>query len=141
MLDYYSSLPPPSIISEKVCIKRVYKEKNKHKKLKIDKLVNDYEQNCILDELLIPHLNEQGNIKYSYTGWFAGAHRREVEYYFNIKIDKLRKKKIILKIRVIFKIVYLLHKWHKETKEKMYHPDSEYVKNILQANFYERMNS
>ena len=50
-----------------------------------------------------------------------------------------KKKKIRRKLRALFKTVYITNKWHKETKEKMYHPDSLFVKEILQSDFYNRI--
>mgnify|MGYP001346855246 CR=1 FL=1 len=135
MLDYYSSMPPPRLISEKIEIKNAYKRKEP----KIDLYVPIEVQNDIIDEIFIPHLNKQGNIKYSYTGYFAGSIRREIEYYYNIKITSLKKKYIRRKLSSLFKTVYISLKWHKESKERMYHPDSLFVKNILQSQFYNRI--
>ena len=34
---------------------------------------------------------------------------------------------------------YFIIKWYKESKEKMYHPDSLFVKEFLQSDFYNRI--
>ena len=134
MMDYYSSLSSPSIISEKCDIKNAYKRKYPT----IDLYVSPENQTNILNELFQPHLNEQGSIKYSYTGYFAGNIRREIEYYYNGRMDILKKKHLRRKLRAVFKVVYVGLKWHKYSKERMYHPDSVFVKEILQSHFYSR---
>ena len=135
MLDYYSSMPPPGLISEKIEIKNAYKRQEP----KIDLYVPIEVQNDIIHEIFVPHLNQQGNIKYSYTGYFASGVRREIEYYYNTKITLLKKKYIRRKLSSLFKTVYISLKWHKESKERMYHPDSLFVKEILQSDFYNRI--
>ena len=135
MLDYYSSMPPPSVISEKICIKRIYKKNRKN----INKYISENEENNILNKLFESHLNNDGIIKYSYTGWFAGNARREVEYYYTHEMDRLIKIKIRRKIKALFMTVYVSIKWYKEAKERMYHPDSDFVKNILKEDFYNRI--
>ena len=54
-------------------------------------------------------------------------------------MDRLIKIKIRRKIKALFMSVYLSIKWYKEAKERMYHPDSDYVKNILSEDFYNRI--
>ena len=135
MLDYYSSLPPPGLISEKTEIKNNYKKKEPT----IDLYVSSEVQSEILNEIFEPHLNKEGNIKYSYTGYFAGGVRREIEYYFNQRLNIEKKKKIKRKIKALFMTSYFVIKWHRESKEKMYHPDSLFVKEILQSDFYNRI--
>lgn len=134
MLDWYSSLPPPGLISEKTEIKNTYKRQNPT----IDLYVPPDVQNEIINELFIPHLNNKGVIKYSYTGYYAGGVRREIDYYYNERLTIEKKKKIRRKLSALFKTVYITNKWYKETKEKMYHPDSLFVKEILQSDFYNR---
>jgi hypothetical protein len=137
MLDYYSSMPAPGLISEKTEIKNNFKRKNPD----IDLYVSPEVQNNIINELFQPHLNERGNIKYSYTGYFAGSVRREIEYYYNAKINIYieKKKKYRRKLTILFKTTYIIIKWYKESKERMYHPDSLFVKEILSEDFYSRV--
>ena len=124
MLDYYSSMPPPGLISEKTEIKNNFKRKNPN----IDLYVSPEVQNNIISELFQPHLNDKGNIKYSYTGYFAGSVRREIEYYYNAKINKEKKKFSRRKLTALFKTTYIIIKWYKESKERMYHPDNLFIK-------------
>ena len=135
MLDYYSSMPPPSVIGEKMCIKRIYRKKRNN----INTYISEDEENNILNKIFEPHLNPDGIIKYSYTGWFAGEARREVEYYYTHEMNRVIKIKIRRKIKALFMSVYLSIKWYKEAKERMYHPDSDFVKNILREDFYNRI--
>ncbi len=135
MLDYYSSMPPPGLISEKTEIKNNFKRKNPN----IDLYVSPEVQNNIISELFQPHLNDKGNIKYSYTGYFAGSVRREIEYYYNEKINIEKKKFSRRKLTALFKTTYIIIKWYKESKERMYHPDSLFVKEILSEDFYSRV--
>lgn len=135
MFNYYSSLPPPGLISEKTEIKNSYKKQNPT----IDLYVPIDIQNDIINELFVSHLNDKGIIKYSYTGYFAGGVRREIEYYYEQRLIIEKNKKIKRKIKALFMTTYFLIKWHKETKEKMYHPDSLFVKNVLQSQFYNRI--
>lgn len=135
MLDYYSSMPSPGLISEKTEIKNAYKRQNPT----IDLYVPPEVQSKVINELFAPHLNDKGVIKYSYTGYFAGGVRREIDYFYNAKMEIEKKKKIRRKLSALFKTVYITNKWHKESKERMYHPDSLFVKEILQADFYNRI--
>ena len=135
MLDYYSSMPPPGLISEKIEIKNTYKSKNPD----IDIYVPPEVQSEIINELFEPHLNDKGGIKYSYTGYYAGGVRREIDYHYNARLKIEKKKKIRRKLTALFKTVYITNKWYKETKEKMYHPNSLFVKEILETDFYNRI--
>ena len=66
-------------------------------------------------------------------------YKSEVEYYYTIQMNRLIKIKIRRKIKALFMSVYLSIKWYKEAKERMYHPDSDFVKNILSQDFYNRI--
>tara|TARA_B100001287_G_C22210433_1_gene312147 strand:- start:74 stop:481 length:408 start_codon:yes stop_codon:yes gene_type:complete len=135
MLDYYSSLPPPGVVSEKTEIKNSYKKKEPT----IDLYVSPEDQSEILNEIFQCHLNDKGIIKYSYTGYYAGGVRREIEYYYKQRLNNEKKKKIKRKIKALFMTSYFIIKWYKESKEKMYHPDSLFVKEFLQSDFYNRI--
>ena len=89
MLDYYSSLPPPGLVSENTEIKNNYKKKEPT----IDLYVSPEYQSEILNEIFQCHLNKEGIIKYSYTGYYAGGARREIEYYYNQRLNIEKKKK------------------------------------------------
>ena len=132
MLDYYSEIPAPSVSSEQKKIKHRYKEKNIIK----DIYVSEEEQDDILEKIFKPHVNDSGNIIYSYTGWYATGLSREMESEFNKHMKKLKqKKRINRKLKIVFRIVYILIKWHNQSKERLYHPNNPYVKNILSQRF------
>ena len=132
MLDYYSEFPAPPVSSEQKKIKDRYKEKNIIK----DFYVSEEEQDDILEKIFKPHVNDSGNIIYSYTGWYATGLSREMESEFNKHMKKLKqKKRINRKLKIVFRIVYILIKWHNQSKERLYHPNNPYVKNILSQRF------
>ena len=90
----------------------------------------------ILEKIFKPHVNDSGNIIYSYTGWYATGLSREMESEFNKHMKKLKqKKRINRKLKIVFRIVYILIKWHNQSKERLYHPNNPYVKNILSQRF------
>jgi len=132
MLDYYSDIPPPSYLSEKATMRSTYRNKNPH----AEKYISLQEEEDILDKVFNPHLTTNGDIKYSYVGWYASA-RQEVEYYYNAYMNSIKKEKMRQKLRILFKLTVVMLKWHHESKERMYHPDSVFVKTVLQKQFYE----
>lgn len=132
MLDYYSDIPAPSYLAEKATMRHNYRKKNPH----AEKYISSYEEEDILDKVFGPHLSLYGDIKYSYVGWYADV-RREVEYYYNSYMDSIKRERIRLRLRVLFKLSVMMLKWHHESKERMYHPDSDFVKNVLKKQFYE----
>lgn len=90
---------------------------------------------CIMDDKL-----EDGAEMVQYHGalgvkWNLGKHELKDEIIKEIcNLIKYKKRQ---KIRGILRTTYLLIKAYRGTKEKLYHPDSEYVNAILKSNFNE----
>ena len=131
MMDYYSNFPAPSY------------EECKHKlvtelynsviiqELAEKQIINVYdivEQAFILSDML----DSDNNIKYSLTGWGVMGYSEVLgkAFYIIDELHKKRKKRNKRLIRGLFKSTYLLIKIHKETKENMYKPDSDFMKEI-----------
>lgn len=143
MMDYYSNFPAPDL---QVTSEEVKKEVNHlYKTNKNDYFhrISDEEINYIIQQAFIQsnYLNEEHTsiIKCSYTGWYYFGKQDIITLTIN-KIDDIlaKKKQKNRLLRGIFKSTYLLIKANKDSIEKIYHPDSIYVKNILNEQFHSK---
>ena len=140
-MDYYSDFPAPDL---KVASEEVKRHVNHlYKKNKNDYFhrISNEEINSIIQQAFIQsnHLNEEHTsiVKCSYTGWYHYGKQDIITLTINKIDDILAKKKQKQRLlRGILKTTYLLIKANKDTIEKIYHPDSIYVKNILNDRFH-----
>lgn len=134
MMDYYSQFPAPPYEECK-------KEAITYTALKYkDKGWNDQELDALVTEAFMDSkvLEFDGNrnpkIKYSFTGWHVFG-KKDVITSCDKIIERKRKEKIKRKIRGILRTSYFLIKSHKQTMEKLYHPDSVFVNTVLKPDF------
>ena len=128
-MDYYSNYPAPSY---EECKNKLISELNNfdtlrqcHHYININDVV---EQAFILTDML----DNNDCIKYSLTGWNVTGYHDILKKSFYI-IDELYKKRKIRNkrlIRGLFKSTYILIKTHKESKENIYNPNSDFMKDI-----------
>ena len=131
MMDYYSNYPAPSY---EECKDKLVTEL--YNSVTIQKLadkqiinVNDIvEQAFVLSDML----DSDNNIKYSLTGWGVMGYSEVLgkAFYIIDELDKKRRKRNKRLIRGLFKSTYLLIKNYNYTKEKIYKPDSNFMKEI-----------
>ena len=142
-MDYYSNFPAPDlqVASEEVKqeVNHLYKT---NKNVYFHRISNE-EINSIIQQAFIQsnHLNEEHTsiVKCSYTGWYYFGKQDIITLTINKIDDILAKKKQKQRLlRGIFKSTYLLIKANKDSIEKIYHPDSIYVKNILNEQFHSK---
>ena len=130
MMDYYSSFPAPSYEYCKNDLKNELLNSNTVKDLierniiNIDEII---EQSFILSDMV-----DSNTVKGSLTGWRVFGYRDVLNKALYI-LDELNKKRKIRNkrlIRGLFKSTYLLIKINRESKENMYNPDSDFMKEI-----------
>ena len=142
-MDYYSQFPAPPY---KECKKLVITDvrlrflQNSPKDPVWDWNPSNEEIDAIVAEAFIDsNVFEDNNdpnpkIKYSYSGWCAFGKSDVMTSCATISGRKKREK-LKRKIRGVLLTSYLLIKAHKQTMERMYHPDSLFVNNVLKADF------
>ena len=130
MLDYYSTFPPPNLDTAK----REIIEKGK---LQMFDWSNGKQENVykLVSEAFIHSnvIDENNEIKYSFSGWHTFGKNdvmESIDFLLKRRKDKLRRK-----IRGLLRSSHLLIRIHKASIEKLYHPDSQFVKNVLKAEF------
>ena len=131
MMDYYSNFPAPSY---EECKKKLVTEL--YNSVSVQEMVEKHiiNLNDVVEQAfeLTDMLDSNDCIKYSLTGWEVCGYREVLSKVFYI-IDELHKKRKIRNkrlIRGLFKSTYILIKTHKESKENMYNPDSDFMKDI-----------
>ena len=131
MMDYLSSFPAPSYEDCKNDLKNELLNSNTVKDLIERNIINIDEvvkQSFILSDML----DSKKCIKYSLSGWRTFGYRDVLNKALYI-LDELHKKRKIRNkrlIRGLFKSTYLLIKINRESKENMYNPDSDFMKEI-----------
>ena len=143
MMDYYSNSPAPDLQVASEEVKQEVNHLYKTNKNDYFHRISDEEINSIIQQAFIQsnHLNEEHTIlvNCSYTGWYHLGKQDIIRLTINKIDDILAKKKQKQRLlRGIFKSTYLLIKANKDSIEKIYHPDSIYVKNILNEQFYSK---
>ena len=127
-MDYNSNFPAPSYEESK---NKLISQLNEYNTLRLSHYINInevVEQAFILTDML----DTNNNIKYSLTGWNVTGYNDVLKKSFYI-IDELYKKRKIRNkrlIRGLFKSTYILIKNHKESKENIYNPNSDFMKDI-----------
>ena len=130
MMDYYSRFPAPDL------------EKAKYEIIAIGKVKmydwpwadHDYIDKMISEAFIHSKiLDENNKIKFSFSGWHTFG-KNDVMESIDV-ILKRRKDKLRRKIRGILRTTYLLIKAHSASIEKLYHPNSKFVNNIIKRNF------
>ena len=141
MMDYYSNFPAPPVEGEKQIFKQhclnIEEVYQNHKRL-----VNEQEIDHLIDEAFLGVI-ENGKIKYSLTGWDVFG-KKDVREHYNKGLQDLisqKKRKMKRKVVGLLKCTYLLIKAHNTTIERLYQPNSKYVKNVLKKEFEEMVDS
>ena len=163
-MDHYSHYPAPSVEDCKKQIKNIICKGNNIKinknfigikedileaivntpileyklydKKEIDNIIlKAFEKSLVMDE-------KGNNIKYSLSGWSAFGIADVLQSVAEI-INEKNKRRIQMRrqLRGILKITYLFTKWNKQVIEKILHPDSIYVTEILKKDFMELANN
>ena len=135
MMDYYSQFPAPPY--EECKRQAITVARLKYKDWAWNP--NDEELDALVTEafmeskVLDPEISSP-KIKYSYSGWCVFG-KNDVITSCDKIAQRKRKEKIKRKIRGILRTSYLLIKSHKQTMEKLYHPDSVFVNTVLKQDF------
>ena len=132
MMDYYSNFTnsmAPSITDCKKEVKDYYTKNNKY----ILKYINEEKLKNIINDVFINNDLIQNNVvDCSLTGWNVYGKDKILQ---NVSTKILfylleKKKKFKRTIRGLLKSSYLLIKCYKQSKEKMYEPNSDFMKEI-----------
>ena len=136
MMDYYSNFPPPNLDTAK-------QEIIEKGKLQMFDWSNDKQENVykLVSEAFIHSnvIDENNEIKFSFSGWNTFG-KNDVMESIDV-ILKRRKDKLRRKIRGLMRSTYLLIRIHNASIEKLYHPDSQFVKNVLKTEFDKKANN
>ena len=133
MMDYYSEFPAPSLEQAKNEIIYIARIENREWVSSSDSCDN---MNSLVSEAFRNSdvLDDDNKIKYSLMGWNVFG-TKDVFDAINSILEKRRKTKLRRKIRGLLRATYLLIKANKSSIEKIYHPDSHYVNNVLKNDF------
>ena len=131
MMDHYSHQPAPNLEDAK-------------QEIKLLGLIGGYcplwhsNEDVYVEQLISEAfdfsmtLDKNNKIKYSYSGWYTFG-KRDVLKSIDIILMKRKKNKLRRKIRGILRTSYLLMKAHNTSIKKLYHPDSQFVNNVLKT--------
>lgn len=136
MMDYYSQFPAPELDAAKREINAISKAKD------LSWAWNDSEYlDKLISEAFIHSnvLDKDNKIKYSFSGWHTFG-KNDVINSIDIILEKRRKDKIRRKLRGLLKTTYLLIKAHNCSIERLYHPESSHVNNVLKIEFENNAN-
>ena len=131
-VQYYSSHSAPQISNAKKEIEN-YLYRFSSKLAEKSNFITEQECNDIINRIFIKYIRDDLLI-YTWTGWYAigqNAVKKEIIY----EICEFIKIKCRRKVRGLLRALYFLMKCYRKTKEKLYHPDSDYVRNIIKADF------
>ena len=131
-VQYHSDHLPPKMNSAKKDIEN-YLYRFSKKLSEKSNFITEQECNDIINRIFIKYIRDDLLI-YTWTGWYAlgqKAVKNEIIY----EICELIKIKRRRKVRGLFITAYFLMKCYKKTKEKLYHPDSDYVRTIIKTDF------
>jgi len=131
-VQYYSDHPPRQMNSAKKDIEN-YLYRFSNKLAEKSNFITEQECNDIINRIFIKYIRDDLLI-YTWTGWYAlgqKAVKKEIIY----EICELIKIKRRRKVRGLLRTAYFLMKCYKKTKEKLYHPDSDYVRTIIKTDF------
>ena len=131
-MDYYSQFPAPPLDECKNQIKQIFCFKYGKDSNYVDNLISDAFIHANI-------LDENNEVKYSLPGWNVFGKKDVVKSLEILNIQ--RKEKIRRKIIGVLKCSYLLLSLYKKTLERLYHPNSDYVNEILKSNFEKNANN
>lgn len=134
MMDYYSQFPAPPY--EECKKETITYTALKYKDFEMDdKELNTLVTEAFMDSGVLEFPNDPNpKIKYSFSGWHVFG-KKDVITSCDKIFERKRKEKFRRKIRGLLRTSYLLIKAHKQTMEKLYHPDSVFVNTILKSDF------
>ena len=130
MMDYYSNYPAPSYEECKNIIKNELLNSPTINKLIENKTINL--NNLVEQAFILSDMIENNEIKHSMTGWQVFGFKTVLSKSLYIVSIKEKKRRIRNKrlLRGLIKSTYLLFINYKDTKEKMYKPNSDFMKEI-----------
>ena len=134
MMDYYSQFPAPDYDQ---CKKEVITAlcQNGYRKPEDSEELNTLLTEAFIDSNVLENSSSDiPKVKYSFTGWCVFG-KKDVITSFTKITERKRKEKLKRKIRGLLRTSYLLIKAHKQTMEKLYHPDSVFVNTVLKSDF------
>lgn len=134
MMDYYSQFPAPDYDQ---CKKEVITAlcQNGYRKPEDSEELNTLLTEAFIDSNVLENSSSDSpKIKYSFTGWSVFG-KKDVITSFTKITERKRKQQLKRKIRGLLRTSYLLIKAHKQTMEKLYHPDSVFVNTVLKSDF------
>jgi len=134
MMDYYSEFPAPDYDQ---CKKEVIAAlcQNDYIKPEDSEELNTLLTEAFIDSNVLENSSSDiPKIKYSFTGWCVFGKKDVITSFTKIS-ERKRKGKLKRKIRGLLRTSYLLIKAHKQTIEKLYHPDSVFVNTVLKSDF------
>lgn len=136
MMDYYSQYPAPNLEAAKREVIATGKVKDYSwswtEQEYLNQLISEaFELSGVLDD--------DNEIKFSFSGWHTFGKNDVLESIDKILIER-KKLKLRRKFKGLVRTTYLLIKLHKETIEKMYHPNSQYVNTVIKNNFKKNIN-
>ena len=134
MMDYYSQFPAPDYDQ---CKKEVITAlcQNGYRKPEDSEELNTLLTEAFIDSNVLENSSsDSSKIKYSFTGWSVFG-KKDVITSFTKITERKRKQHQKRKIRGLLRTSYLLIKAHKQTMEKLYHPDSVFVNTVLKSDF------
>jgi hypothetical protein len=134
MLHNYSTLQSPSINNIKKEV-HYYIDNFCNKLSNYSKFITEKDCNNIIDTVLKKYIKDD-NVIYTWTGWYAMG-EEIVKHEIVKSICELIKIKQRRKIRGFLRSSYFLMKAYRASKEKLYAPDSDYVRDVLKRNFDE----
>lgn len=136
MMDYYSQFPAPNLDAAKreiIAIGNV-------KMFDWSWLQHDYRDELVSEAFIHSDiLDENNKIKYSFSGWHTFGQHNVINS-INIILEQRRKDKLRRKIRGLLRTTYILIRTHKASIEKLYHPNSQFVNNVLKSEFEKNAN-
>lgn len=137
MLDYYSEFPGPDEDHAKKTIQGKFYKVNVDKEYKLflsnikvsgttqTKLINEaFESSDVIKE---------GRIKFSFSGWMLFG-IPDIMHFLKIAIENYYNK-TKRRVRGVFKSLIYLNMIYSDTLEKMYKPESNYVKNVIKPRY------
>lgn len=136
MMDYYSQFPAPDLDAAKREIITMGNVRMFDWSWRKD----DYRDELVSEAFIHSDVLDKNNkIKYSFSGWHTFG-QKDVIKSINIILEQRRKDKLRRKIRGIMRSAYLLIRIHKASIEKLYHPNSQFVNNVLKPEFEKNAN-
>jgi|TARA_Y100000992_G_scaffold117728_1_gene77196 hypothetical protein len=98
------------------------------------KQIEKFIEEAFIEKDALIETSDNKKVKYNFMEWYSYGRIEMCQYLFEkIKIRKREKRKRMLK--GILRTLYILIKLHKNTIEKLYHPNSVYVNTVIKEDF------